>query len=80
MDDRLILVDLFDRECGYAEKLEVHQKGWLHRAFSIFLIKGSQMLIQKRAEHKYHSAGLWRIRAVHIPELTKSSILRCVDV
>ena len=59
MDDRLILVDLFDRECGYAEKLEVHQKGWLHRAFSVFLINGSQMLIQKRAEHKYHSAGLW---------------------
>jgi isopentenyl-diphosphate delta-isomerase len=59
MDDRLILVDLFDRECGYAEKLEVHQKGWLHRAFSVFLINGSQMLIQKRAEHKYHSGGLW---------------------
>lgn len=59
MEDQLILVDLFDRECGTAGKLEVHQKGWLHRAFSVFLVNGKHMLIQKRAEHKYHSGGLW---------------------
>ena len=59
MEDQLILVDLFDQECGTAGKLEVHQKGWLHRAFSVFLVNGKHMLIQKRAEHKYHSGGLW---------------------
>ncbi len=59
MEDQLVLVDLFDRECGTAGKLEVHQKGWLHRAFSVFLVNGKHMLIQKRAEHKYHSGGLW---------------------
>ncbi len=42
------------------EKLEAHQKGLLHRAFSvcIFNTKG-EMLLQKRATHKYHSGGLW---------------------
>jgi isopentenyl-diphosphate Delta-isomerase len=42
------------------EKSEAHKKGILHRAFSIFIFnpKG-EMLLQQRALHKYHSAGLW---------------------
>jgi isopentenyl-diphosphate delta-isomerase len=55
----LILVDLDDRETGYGEKLEVHRQGLLHRAFSVFLFDGDKVLIQRRAEGKYHSAGLW---------------------
>jgi isopentenyl-diphosphate delta-isomerase len=32
----------------------------LHRAFSILLFNSKgEMLLQKRAAHKYHSAGLW---------------------
>ena len=55
----LILVDLDDRETGHGEKMDVHKKGLLHRAFSVFLFNGDRLLIQRRAEGKYHSAGLW---------------------
>lgn len=57
--DKLILVDLFDNEIGDAGKSEIHSKGILHRAFSIFIYHGDKMLIQKRAYNKYHSGGLW---------------------
>ena len=57
--NELILVDLNDREIGSGEKMDVHRRGLLHRAFSVFLFDGDKMLIQKRAEGKYHSAGLW---------------------
>ena len=55
----LILVDLDDQEIGYGEKLDVHRRGLLHRAFSVFLFRGNSLLIQQRALGKYHSAGLW---------------------
>lgn len=58
-EDRLILVDLLDTPVGEADKLQAHQKSLLHRAFSVFLYRGDEMLIQKRAAGKYHSAGLW---------------------
>lgn len=57
--DKLILIDLFDNEIGYGEKLDVHKKGLLHRAFSIFIYHENKMLIHKRAYDKYHSGGLW---------------------
>ena len=42
------------------EKMEAHEKGLLHRAFSVFLFnKKGEMLLQRRALDKYHSAGLW---------------------
>ena len=58
--EHVILVDEEDRQIGSMEKLEAHRKGLLHRAFSILLfnVKGD-VLLQKRAHHKYHSAGLW---------------------
>lgn len=61
MNDEIILVDDLDNEIGYGEKLEVHQKALLHRAFSIFIFDWSdqKMLIQRRAKDKYHSGGLW---------------------
>ena len=34
---KLILVDMMDRPVGTGEKGEVHAKGLLHRAFSLFL-------------------------------------------
>lgn len=55
-----ILVDENDVEIGIEEKLKVHQKGLLHRAFSIFIFNSNhEMLIHKRAYDKYHSGGLW---------------------
>ncbi len=56
----LILVDENDQPWGKLEKLEVHELGLLHRAFSVFVFntKG-ELLLQQRADEKYHSAGLW---------------------
>ncbi|TNH43681.1 isopentenyl-diphosphate Delta-isomerase [Photorhabdus luminescens] len=60
MDEILVLVDKYDNPIGSAGKADIHQKGMLHRAFSIFIFdnKGN-LLLQKRAVTKYHSAGLW---------------------
>ena len=58
--DYVVLVDSQDNELGKMEKLEAHEKGLLHRAFSIFLFNSKgEMLIQQRALSKYHSPGLW---------------------
>lgn len=58
--EHVILVDEHDTMIGTAEKLEAHQKGLLHRAFSILLFNSNgELLLQKRATEKYHSGGLW---------------------
>ena len=57
MSDQIIVVDYDDNEIGIGEKIEVHKKGLLHRAFSVFLVKGSKILLQKRNMTKYHSGG-----------------------
>jgi isopentenyl-diphosphate delta-isomerase len=42
------------------EKIEAHEKGLLHRAFSVFIFNpDGEMLLQQRALSKYHSPGLW---------------------
>lgn len=42
------------------DKMEAHQKGLLHRAFSVFIFNSKrEMLLQQRSMVKYHSAGLW---------------------
>lgn len=60
MNEYLVLVDENDRQWGKLEKQLVHQLGLLHRAFSVFIFntKG-ELLLQQRADEKYHSAGLW---------------------
>jgi isopentenyl-diphosphate Delta-isomerase len=56
----VILVDENDVETGTMEKMEVHKKALLHRACSVFIFNDKgEMLLQKRADKKYHSAGLW---------------------
>ena len=58
--EQVVLVDEHDNEIGTMEKMEAHQKGVLHRAFSILLFNSKgELLLQKRAKSKYHSAGLW---------------------
>lgn len=58
--EQVILVDESDIEIGVMEKMEAHQKGVLHRAFSVFVFNSkNELLLQKRAYSKYHSAGLW---------------------
>ena len=58
--EHVILVDEHDNEVGTMEKMEAHQKGKLHRAFSILLFNSrGELLLQKRSKKKYHSGGLW---------------------
>jgi isopentenyl-diphosphate delta-isomerase len=58
--EEVILVDNEDNAIGTMEKMEAHYKGALHRAFSVLLFNDhGQILLQKRAYSKYHSAGLW---------------------
>jgi len=62
-DADLVLVDLFDRELGFIDKAAAHARPRLHRAFSIMLVDDTapvpRVLLQRRAEGKYHSGGLW---------------------
>ena len=59
-EEKVILVDKNDNQIGFMPKLEAHQKGVLHRAFSIFIFNNKyELLLQKRASSKYHSGGLW---------------------
>jgi len=59
-EDNVILVDKNDNQVGLMPKLEAHQKGVLHRAFSVFIFNNKyELLLQKRASSKYHSGGLW---------------------
>jgi len=71
--ENVILVDKQDNVIGSMEKLEVHQKGLLHRAFSImvFNTKGD-LLLQKRSVNKYHSGGLWSNACCSHPTLDES--------
>lgn len=58
--EQVILVDQYDNAIGTMEKLDAHKKGVLHRAFSVFVFNSKgELLIQKRAQIKYHSPGLW---------------------
>lgn len=58
--EQVILVDDADNQIGVMEKMEAHEKALLHRAFSVFLFNSKgEMLLQRRALSKYHSAGLW---------------------
>jgi len=60
MPEYIITVDEQDREIGSMEKLEAHRLGVLHRAFSILVFnKMGELLLQRRAFHKYHTPGLW---------------------
>jgi isopentenyl-diphosphate Delta-isomerase len=58
--EEVILVNELDEQVGVMEKLEAHQQPILHRAFSVFIFNSKgEMLLQKRAATKYHSANLW---------------------
>ena len=56
----VVLVNEQDNFVGTCEKMEAHRKGFLHRAFSVFLFDSSgRLLLQQRALEKYHCGGLW---------------------
>jgi isopentenyl-diphosphate delta-isomerase len=59
----IALVDDSGNILGYEEKLAVHERGDLHLAFSLMIVRRvdnrMECLLQRRALHKYHSGGLW---------------------
>ena len=58
--DHVILVTPEDEPIAVMDKMEAHIEGHLHRAFSVFILNDKgQMLLQQRAQQKYHGAGLW---------------------
>ena len=60
MEEQVIIVNESDDPIGTMGKTEAHQRPILHRAFSVFIFNDKgEMLLQKRALNKYHSAGLW---------------------
>lgn len=60
MEQEVVLVNEKDEVTGAAGKMEAHEKGLLHRAFSVFIFNSKgEMLLQQRAISKYHSGGLW---------------------
>ena len=60
MEEQVILVNEKDEPIGLMGKMEAHEKGLLHRAFSVFVFNSKQeVLLQQRAACKYHSPNLW---------------------
>lgn len=59
-EEKVILVNEIDEPIGLMPKMEAHQKGVLHRAFSVFIFNDKdELMLQQRAHDKYHSPGLW---------------------
>ena len=59
-EESVVLVNRSGRKTGIAGKMTVHEKGLLHRAFSLFIFNSKgECLLQKRAPSKYHFGGLW---------------------
>ncbi len=60
MQQEVILVNEQDQVLGSMEKIRAHRDALLHRAFSVFIFnKRGALLLQQRANEKYHSPGLW---------------------
>lgn len=62
MTENVVLVDENDMPVGEAGKMEAHEKGLLHRAFSVMFFDPEnprRMLMQQRAAGKYHCPLLW---------------------
>ncbi len=58
---QVVVVDPDDREIGVADKAAVHEPpGVLHRALSAFVLdEEGRIVLQRRADSKYHFAGRW---------------------
>ncbi|MFC6267882.1 isopentenyl-diphosphate Delta-isomerase [Frigoriflavimonas asaccharolytica] len=60
MEEEVVLINEKDEILGSMNKMEAHENGFLHRAFSVFLFNSKgEVLLQKRAASKYHSPNQW---------------------
>lgn len=56
------------------EKLEAHKRGLRHKAVSVFVLRGDEVLIQRRAMGKYHTPGLWANTCCTHPEWDETPV------
>ncbi|WP_164111754.1 MULTISPECIES: isopentenyl-diphosphate Delta-isomerase [Sphingobacterium] len=68
--NKVVLVDEHDQTIGEMDKLLAHEQGLLHRAFSVFIFNAQgELLLQQRADSKYHGGGLWTNTCCSHPQL-----------
>ncbi len=71
--EKVVLVDRNDNTLGTMGKMEAHELGVLHRAFSIFVFNSKgELMIHQRALSKYHSPGLWTNTCCSHPRLDEN--------
>lgn len=59
MSEYVVVVDENDLVQGSGEKVDVHRRAILHRAFSVIIFdEQGRMLVQRRSTSKYHCGGL----------------------
>lgn len=54
-------------------KLDAHVRNIRHKAISIFVFRNNKLLLQKRADKKYHSGGLWANTVCSHPRWNETS-------
>jgi isopentenyl-diphosphate delta-isomerase len=76
METLVVIVDEFDNELSTMEKMEAHIQGALHRAFSVYILNKDKtsMLLQLRADSKYHFGSLWSNACCSHPFLGESAV------
>ncbi|NGM66882.1 isopentenyl-diphosphate Delta-isomerase [Sphingobacterium sp. SGR-19] len=78
--NKVVLVDIEDNAIGEMEKLLAHQRGELHRAFSVFIFNDEgALLLQKRAANKYHGGGLWTNTCCSHPQWSEDITMSAMD-
>ena len=72
-DESVVLVDVHDEPLATAPKLDTHRSGALHRAVSAVVLRSDgRLLLQRRADGKYHSPGRWSNASCTHPRLGES--------
>ena len=75
MEEQVVLVSENDEVLGLMAKMQAHENGILHRAFSVFLFNDKgEMLLQRRAAEKYHSPGQWTNAVCSHPRINETYI------
>ncbi|MEL6607327.1 MAG: isopentenyl-diphosphate Delta-isomerase [Pseudomonadota bacterium] len=57
--DHLLIPAWVDGHLTPVDKLAAHERGLRHKAVSVFVMDGTNVLLQQRALSKYHTPGLW---------------------
>ncbi len=72
-DEITAIKDLGKQQYYPIDKLQAHIDNIPHVAISVFIFDGENLLLQKRATTKYHSAGLWANTVCSHPKWLESA-------